>query len=278
MLLDLAQLTIALLPLPTLTLPKDTPIPTTFTKRAQTALSRPSPLLKTLQVRPSPPESLVQAYLIHIVDKSEPNFRKLLELKGLPRKDQSQLLELFAAHKAAPRHADLPASNPLLAALAISSSGVSGAGGLPSVAGTLGAGLGNATTGLAGAASANLQSLQELQGFTQRRFDPSSLGSALMTAARDGVYGLKESPSVSGAGSRAVSPPPSAGTVGSSGGSGGVGGAGGAGGLATSVGSEAASNVNQNLRNIGKFFRRDLGNFGGRFGKGSGAGAVEEGK
>jgi vacuolar protein sorting-associated protein 53 len=231
MLLDTANLTASLLNLPILTSPEGTAIPSTFTKRAQTTLSRPQPLLKTLQVRPSPPESLVQAYLIHISDKSDTNFRKVLELKGLAKKDQAQLLELFSMHRASPRHNDLPAQNPLLTSLVVPGS----SSGVPTV------GVSTATTALG---AANLQA----------RFDASALGNALMTAARDGVGRLQDSPSMSGVGSRAVSPPPSVGPS--------------AMGL-VAMGSEGTSNVNQNLRNIGKFFRRDLSNLGNRFGKGS---------
>lgn len=36
----------------------------------------------------------------------------------------------------------------------------------------------------------------------------------------------------------------------------------------------ATAHLNENLRNIGKFFRRDLGSFGGRFG---GAKSADEG-
>lgn len=36
----------------------------------------------------------------------------------------------------------------------------------------------------------------------------------------------------------------------------------------------AAGNLNENLRNIGKFFKRDVGGFGGRFG---GGGRPDEG-
>ncbi|KAJ4296983.1 Vacuolar protein sorting-associated protein 53 [Collariella sp. IMI 366227] len=46
-----------------------------------------------------PPEGLVQAYLIHIGDRSDTNFRKILELKGVRKQDQSHLLELFAIHR-----------------------------------------------------------------------------------------------------------------------------------------------------------------------------------
>ena len=196
--------------------------PTGFVKRVSQTMSRVIPLLKTLQVRPSPPESLVQAYLIHIADKSDANFRKILDLKGIKKQDQNQFMELFSAHKASPRHESLPSQSPLLTPLTVQSG--AGGGGMGS--------LSNAT----GLGAANLQNLQG-------RFDPTSLGSALMTVARDGVDRFG-SPALSGHGSRAVSPPP-----------------GGA------IPPEAsAGNVNQNLRNIGKFFKRDLSSLGGRFG------------
>jgi vacuolar protein sorting-associated protein 53 len=37
-------------------------------------------------------------------------------------------------------------------------------------------------------------------------------------------------------------------------------------GVGASSGSGAAGNMSENLRNIGKFFKRDLGGFGGGFG------------
>ena len=78
-----------------------------------------------------------------------------------------------------------------------------------------------------------------------------------MTAARDGVdrFGTPSlSTSNTPSDSRVASPPPGMGrrpqSPSEAGGVGGVGGAG---------------NLNENLRNIGKFFRRDVGSFG-RFG------------
>ena len=202
--------------------------PSSYVKRVSFVMSRLFPLLKTLQVRPSPPEALVQAYLIHIADKSDTNFRKILDLKGIPKKDQAQLVELFAAHRASPRNEALPQYSAFLTPLAVSNSGSAGATGISSLS-AAGASLGAAT----------------LPG----RFDPATLGSALMTAARDGVdrFGSPALGGSSGTGSRAVSPPPShaQGTEGNAG---------------------AGANVNQNLRNIGKFFKRDLGGLGSRFG------------
>lgn len=185
-------------------------------------MSKLDPLLKTLQVRPSPPEALVQAYLIHIADRSDTNFRKILDLKGIRKQEQSILLDLFAAHRAAPAHENLVQNSPLLTPLQISGSGHSGIGGLGNAGGVIG------TPSLSGG-----------------RFDPATFGSALMSAARDGVdrFGT---PAL-GAGSSSAAP--GQGAAGAQQGEG-----------------HAATNLNENLKNIGKFFRRDVGSFG-RFGR-----------
>ena len=213
----------------TLGSPAGAAAPAGYVKRVSQTMGRLSPLLKTLQVRPSPPEALVQAYLVHIADKSDTNFRKILDLKGIRKQDQSQLMELFVAHKSGPRHESLPQYSAFLTPIQVSS--------------------GNATTGIGSISNAtNLGSanLHALQG----RFDPSTFGSALMTAARDGVDRLgTPMGGNSGTGSRAQSPPPASAMT-----------------SMADVSMAASANVNQNLRNIGKFFKRDIGGFGGRFG------------
>ncbi|CZR55315.1 related to subunit of VP52-54 complex [Phialocephala subalpina] len=137
-----------------------------FTKRVNHSMARLDPLLKTLQVRPSPPEGLVQAYLIHIGDRSDTNFRKILELKGVRKQDQPHLVELYGIHRDGKTNEQLVAMSPLLTPL-MNVGGI-GSGGL---------GL-NAASAL-GAASGipNLQT----------RFDPAGFGEKLFSAARDGV-------------------------------------------------------------------------------------------
>lgn len=176
-------------------------------------------LLKTLQVRSSPPEGLVQAYLIHIGDMSDTNFRKILDLKGVRKQEQSHLVELFHAHRSS--QDNLVQNSPLLTPLQVHSSNIgTGIGSLGNTAASL------PTPALSGT-----------------RFDPSSLGSAIISAARDGVdkFGTPV-PSQSAMSSRAASPPHGA--------------------------DGHAANMNDNLRNIGRFFRRDMSGFG-RFGKAS---------
>lgn len=256
MLLDCYVLKKGLEGLLTINAPSNTAPPAGYIKRVNQAMSRLDPILKTLQVRPSPPEALVQAYLIHIADKSDTNFRRILDLKGLRKQDQSHLMELFQAHRASPRNEKLPQSSALLAPLAAKN--LSTAGG-PTTASGLGS--------LSSAATLSTSNLPA-------RFDPSTFGSAIINAARDGVdrfgtpnlVGTPSSHTPSGMMTpsslqqqqqqqpneqpRASFEIP-----------------------ATAMGT---TNLNENLRNIGKFFKRDIGSFGGRFGRGE-KGAEEGG-
>lgn len=218
-----------------------------YLKRVSQSMSRVDPILKTLQVRPSPPEALVQAYLIHIGDKSDLNFRKILELKGISRKqDQSHLVDLFQAHRASPRNDPLPQSSPLLAPVIVQSGG--GGGSTGSAAGNLASGLGS----LSSAASASTSNLHA-------RFDPTTLGSAIMSAARDGVdlFGspalgaISNIPPLSGTATPASQQQQQQQQDASA---------------AAPAAAATGGNLNENLRNIGKFFKRDIGGFGGRFG------------
>src|SRR4051812_31415066 len=119
-------------------------------------MSKIDPLLKTLQVRPTPPEALVQAYLIHIADTSDTNFRKILDLKGIRKPDQSQLLDLFAAFRSSPSHENLVQNSPLLTPLQIQS-------------GHIGSGIGS----LGNASMASVMTTPSLGG---GRFDPAGFG------------------------------------------------------------------------------------------------------
>ncbi|KAI1392955.1 Vps53-like protein [Hypoxylon trugodes] len=210
------------------------PPPASFVKRVNATMTRIDPLLKTLQVRPSPPEGLVQAYLIHVGDRSDTNFRKILELKGIRKQDQGHLIELFTIHRDGPGNGTkLAAQSPLLTPL-MNASGLGGVG--------VGAGANNLN---------NLMSVDRLasgpgaalQGAASR-FDAASLGEKLLNAARDGVerIGTPAEQQFQGQGS-------------------------GQGGAAQ--GNNAS--INENLKNFGKFFRRDIGGLGVRFGKRDGS-------
>ncbi|KAL2798194.1 Vps53-like protein [Aspergillus keveii] len=218
------------------------PAPASFVKRVNNSFAKIETLLKTLQVQPSPPEALVQAYLIHIADRNNANFRKILDLKGIrSRQEQNHLVELFQVHRTSDRYAsNIQECNPILAAFQTSSTSSSA---------SVSQGLGLANLSTSAVSASNLPS----------RFDASTLGSALISAARDGVDRLGTpmsssttpiNPTAGGAGtsvSPVTTPGPSVQTQ-------------------SQVG-DVGSNLNENLKNLGKFFRRDLG-FGGRFGRG----------
>lgn len=207
-----------------------TPVNQAFVKRVNQTASKIDPILKTLQVRSSPPEGLVQAYLIHIRDRSEGNFRKILELKGITRRaDQMQLTELFNVHKAAAANDSLQSINSQIASLNLSAQPAGPVSGLAALRDT-----------------ATAHSTPSLPA----RFDPSNFGTALMDAARQGVdrFGSPHLGNIgagatggSNAASRTLSP-----VDGDRDGEG-----------------ERAPSLNDNLKNLGKFFRRDGGSFGG---------------
>jgi hypothetical protein len=215
--------------------------PALFLKRVTGAFGKIEPLLKTLQVRPSPPEAMVQAYLIHIADLSEVNFRKVLELKGIRSKaEQTHLVELFQMHKFSPRYKDsLVEKSPLLTALHLSTSGsAAGSASTPAVALHNLSALGNSAA--ASLSTANLPA--------NMKFDASGLGNAIIDRFSSPALGTPRD--------GAQSPPPGgvpAINVASDG---------------SFSGAEAGMKLNENLKNIGKFFKRDLGGFGGigRFG------------
>ncbi|TGO58846.1 hypothetical protein BOTNAR_0173g00010 [Botryotinia narcissicola] len=110
---------------------------TAFQKRVNNIMARLDPLLKTLQVRPSPPEGLVQAYLIHIAVRSDTNFRKILELKGVRKQDQAALVEMFGMHRDGKANGQLVQNSPLLtplmnvAGLGSTGLGIGTPGGMP---------------------------------------------------------------------------------------------------------------------------------------------------
>jgi hypothetical protein len=133
-----------------------------YTKRVNQSMARLDPLLKTLQVRTSPPEALVQAYLIHIGDRSETNFRKILDLKGVRKQDIAGLAELFVIHRDGKTNEQLVPLSPLLTPLMN-----------PSGLGSSGLGIGGVALGTAST--------------VQQRFDPSAFGEKLFSTARDGV-------------------------------------------------------------------------------------------
>lgn len=230
MLLDSYVLKKGLSELATINSEPGTPVNQSFAKRVNQSMAKLDPILKTLQVRSSPSEGLVQAYLIHIRDRSEPNFRKMLELKGITKKDQVHLVELFNAHKASPTNENLQNSNALIAALQLTAQTSATTGGLAALKDS--------------AVSASTPSLPA-------RFDPSNFGTAIMNAARDAGdrfgspnLGVGSGANTTNVASRTTSPPVGDAAMNGDG-----------------EQEKGATTLNENLKNFGNFFRRDTGGF-----------------
>ena len=235
------------------------PPPAAFLKKVNTTMGRIEPLLKTLQVKPSPPEALVQAYLIHIADLSDNNFKKVLELKGIKNKSEhGQLLELYQMHKLSPRYqGSLVERSPLLTNM-IAGFATSTVAGQTTTSG--GAATLHNLSALGNSAAASL-STASLPGNINMKFaDAAGLGSALIDRFSSST------PTVGGAGTpregtQSPLPPPSlnlpnltitpAPNTDSPNGD--------------SESEAGSTKLNENLKNIGKFFKRDLSSFG-RFG------------
>lgn len=310
MLLDLHALKNTLTSLPTLTHsrtssssqdpPKEPP--QSYLKRLTASLSRIEPLLKTLQTRPEPAEALVQAYLVHIADSSEANFRKVLELKGLRRQgEQAGLVELFNMHKMSSRYGgSLAERNAVVSGLAFSAAGTgSGVGGGAAgqgaggpgdagMSGGTGVGVGGAAGGVHGMVSGVNQAAQTLGSSATNLPGTVVAGMKDINVNINNVSGLASGWMERFGASRdsigmGMGTPVAVGTptgeVGGGGGGGGVGGGDGLPGISvdgTAAGGVGEGKLNENLKNIGKFFRRDhlagLGSgLSGRFGGGSGA-------
>ena len=232
MLMDLYALRTAFTNLPAVISDPPQPPQPAYQKRVQQTVGKIEPLLKTLQIRPQPPEALIQGYLVHIADSSETNFKTILELKGLSKKqEQAPLVELFNAHKASQSEGLIP-SAPIFSQLPNSSQ-----------------------------LSASTNATPAVSGMGTGRFDPASFGSALFHVARDGVDRIgtpvsHAAESVSSAiPSRVASPPQSTTPVFG-------------GGLPhpANLNPNEMPNLNDNLKNIGRFFKRDTGAFP-KFGK-----------
>lgn len=239
MLLDTYVLKDGLQKLPVINAKSGSEVPGAFVKRVSQKMGKLDPLLKTLQVRPSPPEVLVQAYFIHIADRSEVNFKKILDLKGVRKADQSQLVDIFFAHRASPAQSQLADSSPLLSSLTLQGPAAS---------------LANISS-LSGSASPAL-------GASGSRFDAATFGNAIITAARDGVERFGTPKLADGGSGGSGGAPMPAGIASPESNQSTQLKAMGAGNESIDTSRATGTNLNENLKNIGKFFKRDMSQFG----------------
>ncbi|KAK6338409.1 Vacuolar protein sorting-associated protein 53 [Orbilia blumenaviensis] len=219
MLLDVYSIKKCLEELMTLTAEEGATAPATFIKHVTRAISRIDIILKVIQVRSSPPEGLVQAYLIHIADKSEANFRKILDIKGIKGREVSERVELFHAHKAA--YDNLSESNAVMTLL--TNTNVGSTTGMPMISGGPG----------------GLMISPSLGG----KFDAATFGSALMAGVKEGVDRLG-TPGIGSVGGSTGANSPGASNVQLAG----V-------GAVADVAKDGVAGLNESMKNFGRFFR-----------------------
>ncbi|KAF9940765.1 Vacuolar protein sorting-associated protein 53 [Modicella reniformis] len=95
MLLDTQAVKSLLLEIPNLGLETSVPVPTSFVKFVNRGLSKVETVLKTAMSPHDPVEMFIDHYFLLIGDRNLPNFQKILELKGLKRAEQQQMVDLF---------------------------------------------------------------------------------------------------------------------------------------------------------------------------------------
>ncbi|KAG5439709.1 hypothetical protein PCK2_000749 [Pneumocystis canis] len=120
MILDLYSIKLILLKLPVIASKKTTQAHISYTKFVNKGISRIETILKVLLTQINSSEEFVKNYFIWIGDRSTSNFLKVLELKGIRKQEQNQLLDTFNIQ--ALQHADLIDSSPLLESLVLSQS------------------------------------------------------------------------------------------------------------------------------------------------------------
>ncbi|KAG4305889.1 hypothetical protein PORY_000799 [Pneumocystis oryctolagi] len=118
MILDLYSIKMTLLKLPVITNEKNGQAPASYIKFVNKGISRIETILKVLLTEVNSFEEFVNNYFIWIGDKSTTNFLKILELKGIRKQEQNQLLDVF--NNRILQRSDLIDSSPLLESLFLS--------------------------------------------------------------------------------------------------------------------------------------------------------------
>ncbi|CAG8705635.1 2645_t:CDS:10, partial [Acaulospora morrowiae] len=117
MLLDVHALKTSLLEMPTMGMENPAPPPTTFTKIVNKGISKVEVILKTVLTPHDPHDSLVENYILLIADKNIGNLQKILELKGLKKAEQQQIIDVFQQRVL--NHPDLPENSNIMSSVTL---------------------------------------------------------------------------------------------------------------------------------------------------------------
>ncbi|KAF9172950.1 Vacuolar protein sorting-associated protein 53 [Mortierella sp. AD011] len=95
MLLDTQAVKSLLIEIPNLGLETAVPVPTSFVKFVNRGLGKVETILKTTMSPHEPLDMFIDHYFLLIGDRNLSNFQRILELKGLKRAEQQQMVDLF---------------------------------------------------------------------------------------------------------------------------------------------------------------------------------------
>ncbi|KAG0200788.1 Vacuolar protein sorting-associated protein 53 [Mortierella sp. GBA30] len=95
MLLDTQAVKSLLIEIPNLGLESSAQVPTSFVKFVNRGLGKVETVLKTAMSPHEPLDMFIDHYFLLIGDRSLSNFQRILELKGLKRAEQQQMVDLF---------------------------------------------------------------------------------------------------------------------------------------------------------------------------------------
>ncbi|KAG0021886.1 Vacuolar protein sorting-associated protein 53 [Entomortierella chlamydospora] len=100
MLLDTQAVKSLLIEIPNLGLETAVPVPTSFVKFVNRGLGKVETILKTTMSPHEPLDMFIDHYFLLIGDRNLSNFQRILELKGLKRAEQQQMVDLFQKKQA----------------------------------------------------------------------------------------------------------------------------------------------------------------------------------
>ncbi|KAG0369845.1 Vacuolar protein sorting-associated protein 53 [Gamsiella multidivaricata] len=100
MLLDTQAVKSSLLEVPNLGLESSVPIPTSFVKFVSRGLGKIETILKTAMSPHEPLDMFIDHYFLLIGDRNLSNFQRIIELKGLKRAEQQQMVDHFQKKQA----------------------------------------------------------------------------------------------------------------------------------------------------------------------------------
>ncbi|KAI8584232.1 hypothetical protein K450DRAFT_218778 [Umbelopsis ramanniana AG] len=95
MLLDIHALKTTIMDMPFMGTEGSVAVPASFAKLVNRGFNRMETLLKAVMTPSDPVEGFIESYIFLIADKSTNNFQKIMDIKGIRKADQPQVMEAF---------------------------------------------------------------------------------------------------------------------------------------------------------------------------------------